>query len=240
MNIVLIGATSGIGLDIAEKLSMQKHNLYIGSSNEDKLNEVKSKLNCSGTQIDVSDIDNFELFFNQACNALDNIDVIINCVGSILLKPSHMAHKKEILDTYALNTFNSIGTIKYGVNYLRKKGGSIILFSSAAASIGLKNHDIISSAKGAINSLVKSAAMSYANNNVRINAIAPGLVDTPLSSKITSNSSALDYSIQMHPINRIGKPQNITKCVEWLIDKDSDWITGQTITIDGGLSTLKK
>ena len=118
--------------------------------------------------------------------------------------------------------------------------GSIILFSSAAASIGLKNHDIISSAKGAINSLVKSAAMSYANNNVRINAIAPGLVDTPLSSKITSNSSALDYSIQMHPINRIGKPQNITKCVEWLIDKDSDWITGQTITIDGGLSTLKK
>ena len=63
MNIVLIGATSGIGLDIAEKLSMQKHNLYIGSSSEDKLNEVKSKLNCSGTQIDVSDIDNFELFF---------------------------------------------------------------------------------------------------------------------------------------------------------------------------------
>ncbi len=239
MNIVLIGATSGIGLAILEKLSGTQNNFFIGSSNQEKLNAVKSRVNCRGTLIDVSDMDNFESFFKEANDTLENINVIINCVGSIMLKPSHMARKKEILETYALNTFNSIGTIKYGVSYLRQKGGSIILFSSAAASIGLKNHDIISSAKGAINSLVKSAAMSYASSNIRINAIAPGLVDTPLSSRITSNSSALDYSTKMHPINRIGKPKNITKCIEWLIDEDSDWITGQTITIDGGLSTLK-
>ena len=240
MNIVLIGATGGIGLDIAKKLSIQKHNLFIGSLNVDKLNKIISELNCSGMQIDVSDMDNFELFFIEAEKYLSSIDVIINCVGSILLKPSHMAKKQEIIQTYELNIFNSIGTIKYGVSYLKKRGGSIILFSSAASNIGLKNHDIISSAKGAINSLVKSAAMTYANNNIRINAIAPGLVDTPLTSRITSNDAALNYSIGMHPINKIGKPYNITKCVEWLIHESSDWITGQTITIDGGLSSLKK
>ena len=239
MNIVIIGGTGGIGSEILSNFTKKGDDVFIGSLNQTKIIEHSKTFNCGGDTIDVTNMDNFESFFYKENKHLNGIDAIINCVGSVILKPSHMASKDEIYKTYQLNIFNSIGTIKYGVDHLRHRGGSIILFSSAAANIGLKNHDIISSAKGAINSLVKSAAMSYANYDIRINAVAPGLVDTPLTSKIINNDAALKYSTKMHPLNRIGKPKNIYGCVEWLVAPDSDWVTGQTITLDGGLSSLK-
>ncbi len=239
MNIVIVGGTGGIGTSILDRLINKDHNFFIGSKNKNNVDYICEKYAINGSEIDVTDLENFSLFFEKANKYLDEIDVIINCVGSILLKPSHLASFEEILQTYQLNIFNSIGTIKYGIKYLRKKGGSIILFSSAAAEIGLKNHDIISSAKGAINSLVKSAAISYANYNIRVNAIAPGLVKTNLSDKIVQNEESMKYSLKLHPLKRLGEPKNIGGCVEWLIDRDSDWVTGQIVTIDGGLSTLK-
>jgi len=115
----------------------------------------------------------------------------------------------------------------------------MIFFSSAASMVGLKNHDAIAAAKGAISSMVLSSASTYARYNIRINAIAPGLVETPLTEKITSNKISLDYSKSIHGLNRIGKPENFIPTVNSLLDNRSDWITGQTIAIDGGLSNVK-
>ena len=237
MNIVLIGATGGIGSEILKQLH-GANNFFIGS-NKSNLKKYCEEYSCFGSHLDVTEIENFNDFFEEAVENLGSIDVIINCVGSILLKPSHLASEDEILETFKLNTFNSIATIKYGFKHMRKLGGSIVLFSSSAASIGLRNHDIISSSKGAIDSLVKSAAMTYSSNNIRINAVAPGLVDTNLSKKITENPLSLKYSIGMHPIGRIGKPSDVVGCVKWLIDPSSDWVTGQVIAVDGGLGSLK-
>ena len=237
MNIVLIGATGGIGSEVLKQLS-EENNFFIGSNKSDLENYYEMH-SCYGAHLDVMEIENFNDFFEDAVSHLGSIDAIINCVGSILLKPSHLVSEDEILNTFKLNTFNSIATIKYGYKHMRKVGGSIVLFSSSAASIGLRNHDIISSSKGAIDSLVKSAAMTYSSNNIRINAVAPGLVETNLSKKITENPLSLKYSIGMHPIGRIGKPSDVAGCVKWLIDPSSDWVTGQVIAVDGGLGSLK-
>ena len=75
--------------------------------------------------------------------------------------------------------------------------------------------------------------------NIRVNAIAPGLVDTPLTSRITNNQISLDYSKELHGLKRIGKPENFIPIVNSLIDHRSDWITGQTFFVDGGLSNVK-
>ena len=105
--------------------------------------------------------------------------------------------------------------------------------------VGLKNHEAIASAKAAISSLVLSASSTYSRYNIRINAIAPGLVETPLTESIINNKMSLDYSKSLHGLNRIGKPENFVPMVTSLIDPKSDWITGQTIAIDGGLSNVK-
>ncbi|MAJ44901.1 MAG: hypothetical protein CMF96_09200 [Candidatus Marinimicrobia bacterium] len=240
MNIIILGGTGSIGSAILNDLSKNTENsFYISSTNTDSLEKITEKYNCSGKVLDIMNHNSIESFFEDSTNYLESIDAVINCIGSILLKPMHLATFNEIMDTFHMNTIQSALTIKYSIPLMRKNGGSIILFSSAAAKIGLKNHDIISSAKGAIDSMVKSSAMTYARHNIRINAISPGLVESNLSRNIIKNKFSLDYSLALHPLNRIGQPKNIVPAVKWLLDKDSDWITGKSIRIDGGLSNLK-
>ncbi|MED5474684.1 MAG: SDR family oxidoreductase [Candidatus Neomarinimicrobiota bacterium] len=240
MNIILLGGTGSIGTEILKNLSDKpNHSFYISSTKYDLLNDYKNKFNCEGEILDLKNNDHIEEFFNNANSSLGNIDAVINCVGSILLKPLHIATVTEILEVFQLNTFQSALTIKYSIPLLKKNGGSIILFSSAAAKVGLKNHDLISPAKGAIDSMVKSCAMTYARFNIRINAIAPGLVNSNMSQNIINNKFSLDFSRKLHPLNRIGEPKNIVPAVKWLLDENSDWITGKSIRIDGGLSDLK-
>ncbi len=118
-------------------------------------------------------------------------------------------------------------------------GGSVVLMSTCAARVGLPNHEAIAAAKAGVIGLTQAAAASYANNRLRFNCVAPGLVETPLSEKITRNKAALDASIAMHPLGRIGKPAEVAQSVAWLLSPQSGFVTGQTIGIDGGLATVK-
>ena len=111
--------------------------------------------------------------------------------------------------------------------------------SSAAASIGLPNHEAIAAAKAGVSGLMRSAAATYAPYGLRVNAVAPGLVDTPLSQAITANDLARKASVAMHPLGRLGTPDDIAAAVCWLLGPHSAWVTGQVIGVDGGLATLK-
>ena len=242
MNIVLVGATSGIGNSLAENLS-RNNKLFIGSRNETKINDMVDNPSLDnildGSVVDVSEFDSIEAFLDLAKNALGKIDAIINCAGSLLLRPPHMLKEDDILSVYKTNVFSCLGLLKYGFKHLKDEGGSFLFFSSAASKVGLKNHEVISGAKGSVSSIALSAASTYSNYNIRVNAIAPGLVDTPMTSKITSSKMSLEYSRKMHGLNRIGKPENFVPIVESLLNEKSDWITGQTIFVDGGLSNIK-
>ena len=244
MNIVIIGGTSGIGMALSEHFS-HKDNVFIGSrSIENIANCVESNKNInsnifSGESVDVSNFESVEKFLDQANSILGSIDVIINCAGSLLLKPPHGLKEEDIDSVYKINVYSCYALLKFGFKYMRSNGGSFVFFSSAASKVGLKNHEVISGAKGAISSIALSAASTYANYNIRVNAIAPGLVETPLTKKITSSKISFEYSKKLHGLNRAGKPRNFIPIVESLINPDSDWITGQTIYVDGGLSNVK-
>ena len=249
MNIILLGGTGGIGKCLAYQLS-KKNNLFISYTNKNKLRKLTSSIketnnlnlntrNISGAVLDVNNFNEIESFLSHGNKQLGSIDCIINCIGSLLLKPAHLTTEEELINTYSINVFSCFGILKYGFKFLKKNGGNIIFFSSAAAQIGLKNHDAIASAKAAVSSLALSASSTYARYNIRVNTIAPGLVDTPLTEKITSNQLSYNYSKNLHGLNKIGNPKNFIPIINSLIDKRSDWITGQTFTIDGGLSTMK-
>ena len=246
MNIVLLGATGGIGRKLSSGLA-EDNNLFFGSRELDKVVQLKSDIennqvnfkNLGGSQVDVTDFDSIKIFLDESNNFLGSIDCIINCVGSLLLKPAHATSIDDLNNVFSTNLFSCFGILKFGFPYMKQNGGSILFFSSAAAKVGLKNHEAISSAKAAISALALTASATYANYNIRVNAIAPGLVETPLTEKIVSNKMSLDYSKNLHGLKRIGKPENFIPIVKSLIDKQSDWITGQTICVDGGLSNVK-
>jgi len=242
MNIVIIGAAGGIGSALCNHFS-ENHNIFMGSRDETKLSKLKDSIHsntkCDISTVDVTNFDSIETFISAAHNYLGSINCIINCSGSLLLKPAHITSEKDLDQVFKTNVYSCFGIMKSSYKYLRTNGGSIILFSSAASKVGLKNHEAIASAKGAISSFVVSAASTYASNNIRINAIAPGLVDTPLTERITSNKASLDYSKKMHALDRIGNPENFIPLLDSLVDEKSDWITGQTFFVDGGLSNIK-
>ena len=112
--------------------------------------------------------------------------------------------------------------------------------STAVTALGLKNHEMIVAAKAGIEAMVRSASVSYSRKSLRFNAVAPGLVDTPLTKNITGNKVALEISKKMHITKRIGTAADISNMIKFLLDPKNNWITGQTFRVDGGLSSTKE
>ncbi len=235
---VLVGGTGGIGSAIARRLVKNGDSIHLIARNEDRLKELSTELNCTYTVCDGTD----EPMLRSAVDSIaqeSEISGIAVCVGSILLKPAHMTSLDEFRRTWELNAVPAFLALKVAIPHLRGKGGSVLLFSSAAARIGLPNHEAIGSAKAAVIGLAQSAAATYAGNNIRVNCIAPGLVRTPLSEKMTSNPMAEKASLAFHPLNKLGDPEDIAGLAAWLLSDESRWTSGQTFTVDGGLSGLK-
>jgi NAD(P)-dependent dehydrogenase (short-subunit alcohol dehydrogenase family) len=120
---------------------------------------------------------------------------------------------------------------------LAAKGGALVLFSTAATRVGLPNHEAIAAAKAGVEGLARSAAATWAARGVRVNVVAPGLVETPLSAHLTRPGPSLDASLRLHPLGRIGLPSDIVPAVRAALF--SPWMTGQVLVVDGGLSGLK-
>jgi NAD(P)-dependent dehydrogenase (short-subunit alcohol dehydrogenase family) len=115
----------------------------------------------------------------------------------------------------------------------------VVLISSAAAMEGLANHEAIAAAKAGILGLTLSAAASYAGQNLRVNAVAPGLTETPLTAALTGNETSRRVSEAMHALGRLGKPEDIARAIVFLLDPANNWITGQVLAVDGGLSRVR-
>lgn len=114
-----------------------------------------------------------------------------------------------------------------------------MLCATAAARAGFANHEAIAAAKGGVIALTMSAAATYGGRNIRVNCVAPGLVETPLTARITGNDAARTASQAMHALGRIGKPEDIASAIAWLVDPENSWVTGQVIGVDGGLGTVR-
>lgn len=115
----------------------------------------------------------------------------------------------------------------------------MVFCSSAAATVGLANHEAIAAAKGGLEGLVRAAAASYAPRRLRVNAVAMGLVNTPLAAKLTSHEPSLKASEAMHPLGRIGQPEEVAEVIRLLLGPETGWVTGQVWGVDGGLARVR-
>ncbi len=237
--VLVFGANGGLGSAICRLLAGGGYKVVCAGRNKQAINELADQLETIGIACDASDFASMASCFEQAVIEFGRLDGLVNAVGSLHLKPAHTTTEEDWIKVIQTNLSSAFACVKYGAKAMMANGGSIVLVSSAAAFTGMPNHEAIAAAKGGVTSLSRTAAATYARHNIRVNCISPGLMDTNLTKGITSNQAQLEASTQMHPLGRIGTPDDVAPAVEWLLSDNSSWVTGVEIKIDGGLSSLK-
>ena len=237
--IVIFGAYGGIGSCLARRLARTGARLVLAGHDPARLEALALELNALPVSADATDFQQVTECFAKAREWGGRVDGAVNSVGSILLKPAHLTTIEEWNDTVLKNLTSAFAVVRGAVPVMRENGGSILLFGSAAGEVGMPGHEAIAAVKAGVAGLVRSAAATYAPQGIRVNCIAPGLIDTPLAARITGNEQSLRASVSMHPLGRIGTAEDVASAAEWLLGSASAWITGQTLGVDGGLAKLK-
>jgi len=223
---LVIAASSGIGQATVSLLKEAGHSVFTTARDTNKITP--------DAELDATDFDAVDAVFKQA----GELHGVVNCSGSLLLKPAHLTTKELYQGVIDASLTTAFATVRAAGKNMRK-GGSVVLVSSAAAMAGLANHEAIAAAKAGIIGLTLSAAASYATMNLRVNAVAPGLTETPLTAALTNNEASRTASEDMHALGRLGKPEDVARAIVFLLDPANDWITGQTLAVDGGLSSVR-
>lgn len=236
---LILGASGGIGSALARRLVARGARTVLAAPDSERLDALARELSAEAVVLDARDFEAVSLCVEGVLATQGRLDGIACLVGSILLKPAHSTSATELRETLEQNLLPAFATLAAAGRHLRKRGGSVVLMSSAAARTGLPNHEAIAAAKGAVASLALSAAATYAASALRVNALLPGLVRTPLSARITASPASLAASEALHPLGRIGTAEEVASAIAWLLDPEQSWVTGQLLGIDGGLATVR-
>jgi NAD(P)-dependent dehydrogenase (short-subunit alcohol dehydrogenase family) len=239
---IVTGATGSIGSATARRLVAAGWHVALVGRDRERTRALAGELGESAVALvaDLTVSSMIDAAFGEVVERLGLPRALVHAVGSTLLKPVHALSDAEIGDVLSVNLLSALYAVRAFVRIApRSQPATVLLFSSAATRIGLLNHEAIAAAKGGIDGLVTSAAATYAARGIRVNAIAPGLVRSRMTERLVQNEATLRVSEAMHPLGRIGEPEDVAAIAEFLVSADAAWITGQVIAVDGGLSGIK-
>ena len=219
MKILLVGASSDIACDLYARYNNEYQFVRLSSNN------------------DHSDIENFNIQDPSTYLDDENFDGIVYFPGTIVLKPFKQLSLETFEDDYNINVLGLLKILKFYESRL-SDNSSLVFISTVAASLGMPFHASISMCKSSIEALAKSLAAEW-SPRVRINCIAPSLVETKLAKRFFRNDKQKEMMNERHPLKTTGKPEDISSAIEFLLSKKSKWITGQVMGVDGGMSTIK-
>ena len=229
--VLVVGGTSGIGQAIVHDL-VEEDARVIMASRQEPANEIAERV--EHIPLDINEMG------DQLLALPDTLHGLVYTPGSINLKPFTALKPEDFLADFQLNVLGAVQVIKAALKPLRAaQGASVVMFSTVAVQVGLNYHTSVATAKGALEGLGRSLAAELASKKVRVNLVAPSLTDTPLAENLLSTEEKQAASRQRHPIGRYGQPEDIARAAVFLLSENSDWITGQVIHVDGGLSTLR-
>jgi len=236
----IAGGTGGIGSEVARRLRAQGTEVVLAARNEARLEQRARELGARAVPMDATGPEAVTGAFEAALGEGGRLLGVVNCIGTILLKPAHLTSDEEWRTTLDTNLTSSFLLLREAVRRMMTTGGGSIVFcSTVAAERGLFNHEAIAAAKAGVEGLTRAAAATYARYQVRVNCVAPGLVQTPLSQFLTANEVARKASVSLHPLGRLGEPGDIASAICWLLSPEQSWVTGQVLHVDGGLSTVQ-
>jgi len=241
--VVVSGGASGIGRAIVEAFAAEGASVVFVDLNADQGEQVrKQAIALTGNPriafivADLSDEHETARAAEMALRELGEVDVLVNNVGGNFRSGNVLQHSVEdFRRTFQLNVFSSVGLIRGLIpSMIARRKGAIINISSTM-SAGAAGFSAYASTKGAINALTSALALDHAADNIRVNAIAPGLIATPLNQAwIDEQEDAA--KVKGIPMNRVGKPEEIATVTLFLASDKSSYLTGQVLTVDGGMT----
>jgi NAD(P)-dependent dehydrogenase (short-subunit alcohol dehydrogenase family) len=227
---LIIGASTGIGLALGRTLKANGHKV-IATGNQSAIDEAEQfdsvhKLNVLDESPDLSFIP-------------ESLDGLAYCPGAVTLKPFARLKSADFIDDYQLQVMGAIKIIQACLPALKKSGnGSIVLFSTVAVQTGFNFHSIVAASKGALEGLTRSLAAELAPT-IRVNAIAPSITQTPLTASLLNSDEKIQANAQRHPLKKIGSPETVAQAAGFLLTDASGWMTGQVLSVDGGISAVR-
>ena len=235
---IITGGASGIGLDTAKKLAGYGVNVVLADWN-DNVEDIATNIgkNVLGIKCDVSSEENVKSLVEETVSKFGHIDYLVSNAG--IGGGPNKAHEVSLEEWYKVVAVNQTGIFlanKYVISEMLKNGGgSIVNTSSMYGLVGTTMSFAYSATKGAINQMTRSLALTYARDNIRVNAVVPGYVDTPILSQVPNDMKQAMAS-QM-PIGRLGKDNEIANLIIYLLSEKASFITGAVVPIDGGYTS---
>ena len=238
---MITGASGGLGHVVAQTLSQSGWQIALVTRDAVQM-EALDTTTTEIIEADVSTPDGAESAVQDIQERFGHPPTgMVNCAGSILITPLHRTKETPYRDCLRANldtAFFSLGAFVRAC-LKSKLNGAAVLISTVAARIGVANHEAVAAAKGAIEGLVRSAAATYSDKGIRINAIAPGLMEGPSTQKFFLNDKVKQQIAAQYPLGRYGRRDDAAAAIAWLLSDAAQWITGQVLPVDGGFTAVR-
>lgn len=242
-NAVITGGTSGIGLATAQLFIEEGAQVIITGQNETRLQEAAQKLgnNAKSVKANVVSMEDLEQLAKQVQGIFGSVDILFVNAGVAKAAPFKQVTEDSFDEEIAIN-FKGVFFTVQKLEPLMKDGGSIILTTTSLDQTAMMGESVYSATKAAVRSLARSFSVELLERKIRVNAVAPGPIETPIWSKMKMPQEAMEQAAQQviarTPAGRFGKPEEIAKAVLFLASDDSSFMLGEEILVDGGWATL--
>ncbi len=233
---IVTGGASGIGEGMVDLFQAEGATVIAADINEEALERASEKENVHGMKLNVASDEDWAAFAAEVKEKFGQIDVLVNNAGISSEKGFKDIDLEDWQKMMAINGFGPFAGMKHVAPIMAEQNsGSIINISSYTAQIG-QGFNHYSASKGAVRAISKAAATNFGRQGVRVNALFPGIIETPMTQSLSTSKDLLDQLVQATPLQRLGKPADIANAALFLASDDSSYITGAEIVIDGGFS----
>lgn len=233
---IVTGGASGIGEGMVDLFQAEGAIVIAADINEEALQRASEKENVHGMKLNVASDEEWAAFAKEVKEKFGRIDILVNNAGISSEKPYAEIDMDDWQKMMAINGFGPFAGMKHVAPIMaEQKIGSIVNISSYTAQIG-QGFNHYSASKGAVRAISKAAATTFGRQGVRVNALFPGIIETPMTQSLSSSKELLDQLVRATPLQRLGKPADIANAALFLASDDSSYITGAEIVIDGGFS----
>lgn len=233
--ILVTGASSGIGRGAAIECAKMGAKVIITARNEERLQETLAQLEGEGHEMRVCDLSDNDAI-KAMVDTLPEVQGVVNNAGFTTIQPIQFINEEVFRDIMQVNTMAPVLILKYLLKKKKLKAGASVVFTSSLAGIGKMSvgNTMYGCSKGAISAFIQGAAKELATKRIRVNAVCPGLVESQILASGTIADDQLEKLMELYPLGRAGKPEDVAWAMIYLLSDASSWITGVNLPVDGG------